>query len=296
MKCDIVPTIIYSLQSIKKAQWLSIYPSNYHKLLLSINHGHVENTCYYIKHLIDDGAEVDIIRKMIINFIKPSLIDLGLEMEKEINLFERKWAMRKYDNDLHYLLAFICHLQTPISILNKCNIFVTPKVDDMDFINKVENEPIPLTHRQGIQIYNTLSFKRYFRICDKIGSFKLARWFICDASYAHFLKKNWFHWEYYAAIGCPLWQERLKKCGGITDHDKQAIIFPSDKDKDEDEDETNKEQFYNLYAYEFDEQPKNIQMMSHCELVKQKWQEWYNDVFVEQPLVVLNDDFEFTEY
>ena len=35
-------------------------------------------------------------------------------------------------------------MSIPISTqLNTCNIFVTPKPDDLEFINKVENEPIP---------------------------------------------------------------------------------------------------------------------------------------------------------
>ena len=52
-------------------------------------------------------------------FVEPNLKSLGIDKE----IFEYKWNMRKYKDDLHYLLAFICHLQTPISILNNCNMY-----------------------------------------------------------------------------------------------------------------------------------------------------------------------------
>lgn len=291
VKCDILPNVIYTTNSIKKCQWVSEYPVKFHKLLISINNGHVENICYYIKLLVESGeVAIDTIRQVIVTFIKPNLIELGLEME--IDSFEKKWAMRTYKNDLHYLLAFICHLQISISNLNKCNIFVTPNEDDIEFINKVENEPIPILHKRGIdcdQIYNTLCFKRYFKISEKIGSFKLDRWSLSSyVDYNDFLRKNWFHWEYYAANGCPLWRERVKKYNGVLDHGNEKIIFPNDDVK---------EHFYDLYAYEFDEQPKDIQMMSHCDIKRGKWEDWYFDIFSDKSIiVVLPSDFEFMDY
>jgi len=282
---NIAPTIIYKTKT--KIKWLSSYESKFHNLLLSMKHGHTANICYYIKLLIDSG-EVSDIRDVIMNFIKPTIIQFDLDGVA----FERKWNSRLYKNDLHYLLAFIAHLQTPVSILNKCNVFVTPKEEDIDFINKVENEPIPTIKKGEIvldQIYNTLSFKRYFKISETIGAFKkLSRWTISNSS-ADFLKQNWFHWEYYAANGCPLWFSRVEKFGGSFDHDKKEIVFPSD---------VNKERFYDLYAYEFDEQPRYIWTMSHSNLVERKWQEWYYDLFPEESMVnvCLEDDFEFVNY
>jgi hypothetical protein len=168
----------------------------------------------------------------------------------------------------------------------------------MEFIHKVEYEPIPLLRNRGMdidQIYNTLCFKRYFKISEKIGSFKLTRWSLfVSGNYNDFLRKNWFHWEYYAAHGCPLWQARLEKCHGVLDHVNENIVFPKDIDKD---DEPDKEQFYDLYAYEFDELPKDIQMMSHCDITRGKWQEWYFNVFPSASIIVgLNNEFEFMWY
>jgi len=304
IKTDILPNVIYSHV---KSVWISSYPVKFHKLLLAIHNGHVENTCYFIKLLVESGEMVDTLWQLIMTFVKPNLIDLGLEME--IVSFEKKWAMRMYNNDLHYLLAFICHLQIPIRNLNKCNIFVTPKEEDMEFIYKVEYEPVPLLRNRGMdieQIYNTLCFKRYFKISEKIGSFKLTRWSLSvGGNYDDFLRKNWFHWEYYAANGCPLWRARLEKCHGVLDHVNENIVFPKDNvnvnvNVNVNNNEPDKEQFYDLYAYEFDELPKDIQRMSHCDIKRAKWQDWYFDVFPsEEPktiIVGLNNEFEFMWY
>ena len=294
---EIFPTHIYSTPP----KWLDAYqiPEQFHNLLLSINNGHTANSCYYIKLLLDSSDDINTIntiRQLIITFVKPKLIELGVD--EEIGSFERKWSIRKYKNDLHYLLAFMCQLQTPISMLSKCNIFVTPKEEDVDFIIKVENEPIPLIQKRGItidQIYNTLNIKRCFKISEKIGAFKLSRWNDNENNnennnendYNDFLKKNWFHWEYFAANGCPLWSKRVERYEGCLDHTNKKIIFLN---------EIMEDKFYDLYAYEFDERPKNIQMMSHCEIKKLMWREWYFDIFLEQTSVLLNDDFKFSEY
>jgi hypothetical protein len=295
MKCDIIPTVIYKTQ---KHKWLSDYPLKFHKLLLALSNGHLENTCYSIKVLLpDEHVTVNTLRQLILLYVKQNFTEI------ELDAFEKKWALRSYTNDLHYLLALICQLQIPLCNLNKCNIFVTPKVDDVEFINKVENEPIPIIQKRGFDIeqtYNTLCFKRYFKISETIGAFNLSRW-LCSLNYDVFLKTNWFHWEYYAANGCPLWRERLEKCHGVLDHVKETILFPNDNDNDNDKDnDKDKEQFYNLYAYEFDELPKEIQMMSHCDIRPRKWQDWYFDIFVDndpESLVgIFKDDFTFMEY
>jgi hypothetical protein len=290
MYTDICPSIIYKCVS-SKYKWLTGYSVKYHKLLISIENGHIENICYYIKLLVDSGEEkIENIRKLIMVFVEPNLKSLGIDKE----LFEYKWNTRKYTDDLHYLLAFICHLQTPIDILNNCNIFVAPKESDIEFINKVEKELIPLTQKHGLeQIYNTLCFKRYFNISKTIGSFKLARWTTTDFNintsydYNEFLSKNWFNWEYYAANGCPLWKERVDKFNGVLNHEHHSLLFV---------DEIDKEKFYELYSYEFDELPKEIIQMSHIDLIKTSWDEWYYDIFENKPIINLNDDFTFMNY
>ena len=265
---------------------------------MSLNDGITGNICYYIKLLLsssdtDTTTTVDEIREIIIKFVKSTCV-VSTCVVDYIG-FQRRWSSRAYKNDLHYLLAFICRLQTPINMVKKStnifvtNIFVKPCDSDIEFISRVENEPIPIIKKRGVeidQIYNTLGFKRYFKIHEDIGAFKLSRFSVCDGTsyvYNDFLRKNWFHWEYYAAASCPLWRDRLEKYSGILDPINKQLVFPNDA-------------FYDLYAYEFDEQPKEIQMMSHCDLDKRKWYDWYFNIFPEQTSVVLKDDFEFLEY
>lgn len=251
IKGDILPSVVY-VESDNK----------FHKLLQSFEDQHIGDVCYYIKELLDTTDVNDIIKSLNIK-----------SLNQPTTLYRTC--------PLHYLLAVICRLQAPVSSLNKCNIFVKPNEADIDFIHKVEHEPIPIIHKRGFDIeqtYTTLGFKRYFKIGETIGSFKLARWSLSNNKdkhednykYLDFLKLNWFHWEYYAATGSPLWCERLANYNGTLDHTKQDIVFLNDQSKEE---------FYNLYAYEFDEQPNEIIMMSHCDLEKSTWQDWYFDVF-----------------
>jgi len=308
----ILPTVIYRN---KKPAWLSAYPELFHNFLMSLKRGHVANICQELLLLAGAGAgttgagtdmnnmnnmnmnnmnnmnmnticEVNTIREVVVRFVKSHFTDT------ELDLFEKKWTMRMYTNDLHYLLAFISYLQVPTRDVNKCSIFVTPRDEDMDFIHKVEYEAIPLIYKRGVvieQIYNTLRFKRYFKINETIGAFKLARWKDNNKdNYNDFLKKNWFHWEYYAARGCPLWRARVDECAGVLDHETSSIVFPTENKKDK---------FYDSYAYEFDEQPKDIQMMSHCDIKKEKWQDWYFELFNDMTVgIILNNDFEFMNY
>ena len=289
IKGDILPSVIYIKNDNK-----------FHKILKSLENKNIGDVCYYIKDLLDT---MDLVHDVFTDLLQQIKINIKIN----INIINSS-------SSLHYLLAVICRSNASIVRLNKCNIFVKPNETDIDFINKVEHEPIPVIHKRGFDIeqtYNTLGFKRYFKICETIGSFKLSRWSVNDTNdYQEFLKMNWFHWEYYACggsaprpptfnggsdksidvgeySGCPLWCSRLAKCNGTLNHSIQDIVFPDDEFK---------EQFYNLYAYEFDEQPKEIQMMSHCDLRKNTWQYWYDDIFKEKPIIVLNDEFKFMNY
>jgi hypothetical protein len=131
------------------------------------------------------------------------------------------------------------------------NVFVSPTEEDIKTI--MDTELLPIS-----PIYNTLKFKRLFSTSDKIGCFDLKRYSIIDTlknayQYNDFLYDNFFHWEYYA-MRSPLWYSRLTSLNGSIDHVKKEIVFLDDDAK---------EQFYELYGYEFDEQTKSILDMSH---------------------------------
>ena len=74
------------------------------------------------------------------------------------------------------------------------------------------------------------------------------------------------HWEYYA-VRSPLWQTRLFTIdpAASIDHAGRDIVFSS---------EDMKESFYELYGYEFDEQPAHILQLSHRDIPYISLQEW----------------------
>ena len=137
------------------------------------------------------------------------------------------------------------------SYANIKNVFVSPTEEDIKTI--MDTELLPIS-----PIYNTLKIKRLFSTSDNIGCFELKRYSIIDAlkddyQYIDFLYDNFFHWEYYA-MRSPLWYSRLTSLNGSIDHLKKEIVFLDDDEKEE---------FYQLYGYEFDEQSKSILDMSH---------------------------------
>lgn len=133
------------------------------------------------------------------------------------------------------------------SYANIKNVFVSPTEEDIKTI--MDTELLPIS-----PIYNTLKIKRLFSTSDNIGCFELKRYQLNDAyQYNDFLYDNFFHWEYYA-MRSPVWYSRLTSLNGSIDHIKKEIVFLDDDEKEE---------FYQLYGYEFDEQTKHILDMSH---------------------------------
>ena len=150
------------------------------------------------------------------------------------------------------------------------NVFVSPTEEDIKTI--MDTELLPVS-----PIYNTLKNKRLFSTSDKIGCFELKR-YKDDYQYIDFLYDNFFHWEYYA-MRSPLWYSRLTSLNGSIDHVKKEIVFLDDDAK---------EQFYELYGYEFDEQTKSILDMSHKDILPITIKEWYDSIFHFQDIIDFN--------
>jgi hypothetical protein len=82
-----------------------------------------------------------------------------------------------------------------------------------------------------------------YRTSDKCSVFVFRR---ADALF-RFREK----WMYYAAAGeTPWWTSRIRRFGGVVNHTKKTVDFPSDEAEEE---------FRELYDYEPDEQSKEIQ-------------------------------------
>jgi len=228
-------------------------------LLNAIDKSDFEKVCYYLHH---SSSIIDII-----SLLSP--------------FSSNKKSSFMYSNPLHYLLALCIinkksnnNTNNTIANANK-TIFVVPTEADLKMIRDINEMPIPLSKYGLPQIYNTLKIKRLFSISNKIGCFNLKRYSLfeqieegsSDDNYIDFLTEIWNHWEYYA-MRSPLWLSRLPKECSI-DHLKREIVFPSAavaNADDADDDDVIKEQFYELYGYELDEQSKEVMDMSHKEI------------------------------
>ena len=82
----------------------------------------------------------------------------------------------------------------------------------------------------------------------------------------------------------PLWRARLDRFSGDLDHVNKKISFP---------DEDNEDRFYDLYAFDFDEQPGDIQDMSLINIEKSDWSSWYYHIFECPPLVELPTGYSY---
>jgi hypothetical protein len=96
------------------------------------------------------------------------------------------------------------------------------------------------------------------------------------STHEEFIKELYFNWEYYA-MGSPIWLKRLEKFGGIINEKDKKIEFLS-------EGQDGKEGFYEFYAYELDELPKEVQDMSMKQLRNTDGKAWYKYVFQEDNL------------
>jgi len=235
-------------------------------LLNAIDKSDFEKVCYYL-HQVNSSDDIIYIISLLLS--SPSS-----------NNNKKSYLVYSYSNPVHYLLA-LC--------INKCininkTIFVVPTEADLKMIRDTNEMSIPLSKYGLPQIYNTLKIKRLFSISDKIACFNLKRYsfieegssYSDDDNYIDFLTEIWNHWEYYA-MRSPLWLSRLPKECSI-DHMKREIVFPS-LDNDDDDDII-KEQFYELYGYELDEQSKEVMDMSHKELLPSSLLEikdWFAD-------------------
>jgi hypothetical protein len=238
------PTIIYKVrEGCEISRSLQSYEKQYHNLLLSINRRHYENICYYLRKLEKDSN----LSHVVLRF-------LGCDIY--------------FIHNIHHLLAVIVQmLYIDIDVVSKKHLYVAPKQEHLDHILFIEEGKTPLSKYGLPLIYDTLMHKRYVSIDDFVGSFELERfkW----STHEEFINELYFHWEYYA-MGSPLWLKRLQKFGGIINHNQRKIEFISEKGE---------EGFYDLYAYELDELPKEVQEMSMKRVNNTDGKAWYRHVF-----------------
>ena len=246
--------------------WLHEYDKPYHNLLLSINKGHLCNSTYHMKIIIGNTSS-DKLFQVLMKFYS------GRNDGTDINKIEEYWKTRDYREDLHYLISIVVHMKTSNKDINIRSLFIVPEEADMEAVRQVADESA-----SEERAYKIFPKKRLYHIRTTIGSFPLVRF-----GFEDFKKESWWHWEYYA-MRCPLWKERLDRFSGALDHENKKITFP---------DEDNEDAFYDKYAYDFDEQPKEIQDMSLIEIEQTDWSTWYYSIFKTAPIIDLPTGFNY---
>lgn len=244
----------------EKNEFITLYsdkPKKYHILLHSLYNQCWLNVCSYLIHFLKSETNSS-------SF--PTLLSLFTNTVFPLH----KIAYIELNDPLHYLLALSCaslFAKNEISNINdKKMLFIRPTINDLQILSEM-NAALPLSKYGSSQVYNTLKIKRLFSIDDRIGCFVLQRYSLNDMQISSIIQ----HWEYYAS-SAPLWQRRLLTHLGSIDDEKKELIFPSDDLK---------EAFYELYGYEFDEQPKEIVDMSHRNIPIISLAEWHSLFFAD---------------
>jgi hypothetical protein len=251
----------------RRPTWLHEYDKAYHNLLLSINKGHLHNAVYNMK-IIFKSTSSDELHSILMKYYS------GRDDSIDINNAEEYWKTHAHHYDFHCLIAIIVHMTVPRKDVNTRSLFIAPTETDMEAIRWIADEPI-----SEERAYKTFRRKRLYPIRPTIGSFPLSRFGFKD-----FKQETFWHWEYYATTGCPIWNERLDRFSGTLDHENKKIVFP---------DEDNEDAFYEKYGFDFDEQPKDIQYMSLVDIEKTDWNVWYYSIFDGAPIIDLPIGFSY---
>lgn len=215
------------------------------KLIRSIHNGKKVNIAFYIKQVACTQQCYNAINKYYMQILGLPLKNKSLDA---IN----------YKNKAHILLSLICHLLLDVSEIQTKTIFKK--------LNKsIVKTQIQFNDTVIEPLYKTLCHKRRFKISPLVGAFKLERFSVQKLDYKDILR---LHWDYFV-YNTPLWQERIKNCNGIVDDKKYELVFKNDDDH---------EAFYERFNYEPDEQSKEIQEKSICNIDVEDGRGWLSAI------------------
>lgn len=184
------------------------------------------------------------------------LIKKYFEKTHKYTLKESNLININYKDKKHIIIALIHYMWADENNIQKKRILKRPNI-------KIIKNQIDFNENSVSPLYNTLNHKRLFGISPLIGIFDLSR-YKENMDYKDILR---LHWEYFA-YKSSLWRERIDAFGGKPVKKSHKLNFKSDEDFDG---------FYEQYNYEPDEQPKDVQNMSICEIDKELGISWLNN-------------------
>jgi len=264
------PLIIYRHSSHKKWNWLQEYENKYHTLLKSLHKDNLITAVVQLQNILlhTDAKEV---YHVIVSYYSKYIVLVALDK------IEKKWNTRGWYDDFHGLLSLIVHLHTDMNNINKRHIIKKTDKKIIKHYIDIDNA-IHMRHKTKDRVYKILSDFREYPLHEACSAFKLTK--DIDTS---FKKNNLLYWEYFA-YKSPLWKERIQEYRGVPCEKTKNIVFKNTNDADD---------FYELYNMEFDEQSKIVQDLSLLLRKNVIWNTWYNNIFVDDPIIKFGDHFKF---
>jgi len=180
--------------------------------------------------------------KMIKTFIgglcESSLLPKGAELAESI--IDERWkkTLSPFMDESHRALATLVCLLTPENEIESNCRMVALNASENEYLEGLRS-PIPLTKGGNQRTYDTLIYKRHFKIDKQIGAFKLERFDLDD-----FRASIVYKWPLYVSSS-PFWQEVFRRY--------QITVDPNGNlDFKDDTDDKRLEAFSNDYGYVFE--------------------------------------------
>tara|TARA_Y100000816_G_C26089648_1_gene575621 strand:- start:869 stop:1912 length:1044 start_codon:yes stop_codon:yes gene_type:complete len=216
----------------------------FHNFVLSIHKNNMHNISYYLNTTVAYDDYIDNLYAAIKEYF---------QKVKNLKLQNKTLNSISYKNKKHILMTLIVYLNENEENINKRKIF--RRFDYEKF------KPFVDSTRQIITpLYKTLKVTPLYCISSKIGCFPLKR-----NKYKNIKDEIRYHWEYHS-FGTPLWRERFDKYGGYINKNKKQVDFNDDEKREE---------FYEKYNYEFDEQSIDIQNLIAPEIPQSSFEDWF---------------------
>ena len=209
----------------RKPKWCANFPTKYLQFLQSINKRHYQNIYYYSKYLIDSELFQIIVQYFdIVENKTVGEIDSLLEILDTTDAFSA-------------IILTLC-------IANHSSSDSTDTLQlyscDEELIDAIyENNCLNIT-----PVRDTIIHKRIFKVDESIGAFNNQCF-----TYPEIIDVL-INWEK-NALNTPLWNERFQKYN--------CRVAKGDAGDDDSE-----EQFYELYGFEPDEMPKEVELSGFC--------------------------------
>ena len=255
--------------------WCADYDSKYIPLLRSIDKSKYREIAYHTYYLLANGANGANGAELFVVLIKYfAVLNMCkyLDREEECRLSYDKFLARMGGKIrlYHWFMAVIVHLKKGVEWVTS-PVYIYDKTI-LDKICACHEEAIPLSERGGRQVYNTLKYKRTYGVTRFMGGFVLARdGLVAGGGLREEALGRWQHYIW----NTPCWRERL-----LAYNSNEKVEFEND-DLLED--------FYDAFGYEPDEQSKETQDQSICDVEG----DWYAHVFNASPCINFDEKIQF---